>query len=244
MVPADTVEQSVSQVDGLASRPPEPGLLLVFSGTQPHLAPLPLAGGTLELGRDSALLPAPDTRMSRQHVRVEQKGDVWTVTDLGSRNGTYVNGERVVESVTARTPIALRAGESLFLFSHDLRQFAPYEVQHIGGAFVGPRLAKAWDEIKAAAAGSLSLHVTGESGVGKELAANEFHATSQRRRGPFVAVNCATIPANLAERLLFGAKRGAYSGADADTSGYLQAAHGGTLSTRSPSSTSGSRPSS
>jgi transcriptional regulator with PAS, ATPase and Fis domain len=71
--------------------------------------------------------------------------------------------------------------------------------------------------------------VTGETGAGKELAAREFHARGAHPDGPFVAVNCATIPQGLAERLLFGAKKGVYSGADADSEGYLQAAHGGTI---------------
>jgi DNA-binding NtrC family response regulator len=73
------------------------------------------------------------------------------------------------------------------------------------------------------------LHLTGESGSGKEHAARRFHASGARPKGPFVAVNCASIPAALAERLLFGAKRGAFSGADADVDGHVQAADGGTL---------------
>jgi DNA-binding NtrC family response regulator len=71
--------------------------------------------------------------------------------------------------------------------------------------------------------------ITGESGTGKELAARAFHSAGPQASGPFVAVNCAAIPEGLAERLLFGARRGAYSGATHDTEGYVQAAHGGTL---------------
>jgi transcriptional regulator with GAF, ATPase, and Fis domain len=74
-----------------------------------------------------------------------------------------------------------------------------------------------------------SLLIVGESGAGKELAARRFHGAGSRPGAPFVAVNCATIPKDLAERLLFGARRGAYSGAVADADGYIQAAHGGTL---------------
>ena len=73
------------------------------------------------------------------------------------------------------------------------------------------------------------LHVTGESGTGKEIVARAFHAAGPFPKGPFVAVNCATIPRSLAERLLFGARRGAFSGADSDSTGFLHAAHRGTL---------------
>jgi DNA-binding NtrC family response regulator len=74
-----------------------------------------------------------------------------------------------------------------------------------------------------------TLHISGESGTGKEGLARAFHAAGPAAGGPFVTVNCAAIPEGVAERLLFGAKRGAYSGADADADGYVQAAHGGTL---------------
>jgi DNA-binding NtrC family response regulator len=73
-----------------------------------------------------------------------------------------------------------------------------------------------------------SLLISGESGTGKEIAARAFHAAEPKPGAPFIAVNCATIPKDLAERLLFGSRRGAYSGA-IDASGYAQAANGGTL---------------
>jgi transcriptional regulator with GAF, ATPase, and Fis domain len=74
-----------------------------------------------------------------------------------------------------------------------------------------------------------ALHVRGESGTGKEGVAQAFHRAGPHRARSLVTVNCAAIPHAIAERLLFGAKRGAYSGADADAPGYLQAADGGTL---------------
>ena len=73
-----------------------------------------------------------------------------------------------------------------------------------------------------------TLLLTGESGTGKEIAARTFHAAAGKPNAPFSAVNCATIPRELAERLLFGSRRGAYSGAT-DAPGYVQAADGGTL---------------
>jgi transcriptional regulator with PAS, ATPase and Fis domain len=80
-----------------------------------------------------------------------------------------------------------------------------------------------------AARDSRTLLVVGPTGAGKELAARHFHRAGPRPQGPFVAVNCATIPAGLAERVLFGAVRGAYSGADSNADGYVHAADGGVL---------------
>jgi len=78
-------------------------------------------------------------------------------------------------------------------------------------------------------ASAMSVLVTGESGTGKELIARAIHAESTRRDEPFVAVNCATIPGELAESLLFGHTKGAFTGAGADQAGYFKLADGGTL---------------
>ncbi len=71
--------------------------------------------------------------------------------------------------------------------------------------------------------------IQGESGTGKELAARAIHTRSARRQGPFVAINCGAIPETLLESELFGAERGAYTGAHAQRKGKLELAQGGTL---------------
>ncbi len=79
------------------------------------------------------------------------------------------------------------------------------------------------------ARGMAPVLIQGESGTGKELVAQALHACSQRAAGPMVAVNCGAIPENLLEAEFFGAKKGSYTGAQADRAGYFQAARGGTL---------------
>src|SRR5258706_8461681 len=73
------------------------------------------------------------------------------------------------------------------------------------------------------------VHITGESGSGKELAARLIHQKGARRGQPFFPVNCGAIPENLMESEFFGYRKGAFTGADSDRDGFFQAAHGGTL---------------
>ena len=85
------------------------------------------------------------------------------------------------------------------------------------------------DMIEKVARSEAPIHVTGESGSGKELAARLIHQQSVRRDKPFVPVNCGAIPENLMESEFFGYRKGAFTGAEADRDGFFQAAHGGTL---------------
>lgn len=73
------------------------------------------------------------------------------------------------------------------------------------------------------------VHISGESGSGKELAARLIHQLSARQNGAFVPVNCGAIPENLMESEFFGYRKGAFTGADSDRDGFFQAANGGTL---------------
>jgi len=222
---------------------PVPGLLVLLESGQPAAIPLPLPPQGLELGRGA---PSGrfehDDQVSRAHAKVmlEQKGV--RVTDLGSRNGTFVDGVRLGAPALRELPALLRIGRNLLWAVPDVRPFALHESGRNRGGdhdadqytdkdarpVLGGALSRAFGEIALAAKAGDTLLITGESGSGKELAARAFHAAGRSGTAPFVAVNCAAIPEGLAERLLFGAKRGAYSGA-VDADGYVQQAHGGTL---------------
>jgi len=92
-----------------------------------------------------------------------------------------------------------------------------------------PKLQQIIQTIRTAAPSDASVLIEGESGTGKELVAAAFHAQSQRSDGPFIRINCAAIPHELIESELFGYQKGAFTGADRDKRGLMEAASGGTL---------------
>lgn len=92
-----------------------------------------------------------------------------------------------------------------------------------------PCMQKVYDRIKRVSNTSATVLITGESGTGKELAARAMYQLSDRCNQPFIALNCGAIPENLAEAELFGAEKGAYTGAVAQKIGKIEAAHGGCL---------------
>jgi transcriptional regulator with AAA-type ATPase domain len=243
-VPGETETQAEGSRSEETPGRRRPGLLLIFSGTRPAWRVFPLQDGVLTIGRGDL----PDERLSRAHAEVVHRDGRWLVRDLDSRNGTFVDGQRVQGEGPLTPGSVLRLASSLFLPRDHLAgwvqtgaaggvdagaagggdDFAAGAVQ-AGAVIAGPALQAALAAVRRAAASGRTLLITGETGAGKEVAARAFHAAGPTPDGPFVAVNCAAIPEGLAERLLFGARRGAYSGATADAPGYLQAAAGGVL---------------
>lgn len=92
-----------------------------------------------------------------------------------------------------------------------------------------PKMCQIFETIRTAAPSDASVLIEGESGTGKELIAAAFHTQSQRADGPFIRINCAAIPHELIESELFGYKKGAFTGADRDKRGLIEAANNGTL---------------
>ena len=228
---ADSSGEYLRERDRFGS--PTPGLAIVVEAGQPAARGVTLQQHGLEIGRgspDGAL--ADDEQVSRTHLRVTYTDGTWTFEDLSSRNGTFVDGELITGRTTRRGSALVRVGRSLLWAVPDVRPFrgqamlgVPAPAPVVGGAS-----RRVLGEIALLSKASENLLIIGESGSGKELLARAFHEAQhgQSGRAPLVAVNCAAIPEGLAERLLFGAKRGAYSGAT-DAEGYVQQANGGTL---------------
>jgi transcriptional regulator of acetoin/glycerol metabolism len=177
-------------------------------------------------------LRIPGRSMSSTHARLIRLGYSWAVEDLGSRNGTFVDGQRVTRAVLGPESM-LQLGHT-FMRIRDvaLAEDAADDLSIDGdgsalGTVDGPFGAELARLVQLVGAHVPAL-LLGESGTGKEVLARHLHETV-RRAGPFVAVNCGAIPAPLMESQLFGHLRGAFSGAVRDEDGFVRAAHGGTL---------------
>jgi transcriptional regulator of acetoin/glycerol metabolism len=207
------------------------GLVVLWTRAGPASLVLPLDAGKLVLGRGlQEALFGDDERVSREHCQVDFDGTLWAIRDLGSRNGTFVKGSRLEGTrSTLSGQVVLRVGRNLLWAVPDVRPYGTGVLVRDDGLVLGGSLKRAWAEIELAAHAGSTLCLRGESGTGKELAARAFHDASAGAAAPFVGVNCAAIPEGVAERLLFGARRGAFSGAASDVEGYVQAANQGTL---------------
>ncbi len=178
----------------------------------------------------------PDAWMSSAHARMTRSGTSWQLRDLGSKNGTRIGGG-TIRKVTLVDEDVIVIGRMLWVF-RAAHATAPGEAADVDAAlFHGQPLALATLSSKvdrelcklaSVAPSALPVLISGETGTGKELTARAVHELSGRT-GRFIAVNCGALPAELVEAELFGAVRGAFTGADANRTGLVRAADGGTL---------------
>jgi transcriptional regulator with GAF, ATPase, and Fis domain len=108
---------------------------------------------------------------------------------------------------------------------------APVEAGPVGAEVIiaDAQMRRVYELVRKVADHPITVLVCGETGVGKDVIAAAIHDASQRRTGPLVRVNCASVPESLLESALFGHEKGAFTGAERRAAGYFEAAHGGTL---------------
>jgi DNA-binding NtrC family response regulator len=213
-------------------------------GPSTRVVPL-VDGGTVSIGRaESNTLPVASDQVSRHHARVTRRAAEITVEDLGSRNGTRVNGAVIagptrlsagdeiaigplvaMVSLTARGPLrAARAGGGEGGVAS-----APAEALPADVVVVDPAMQRAMALARRVAPSPMTVLILGETGTGKEIVAAAIHRMSPRAARPMVALNCAAVPETLLESTLFGHERGAFTGADRRQVGYFEAADGGSI---------------
>ena len=169
-----------------------------------------------------------DSEVSRRHAELSHDAelDMYRVRDLGSTNGTFVDGRRI-ESVHLRPGSVVRVGRSVFVYA-EIAFPVISEVLNDPGPDKSLALARAELLVDLAAPSDAPVLIVGPTGAGKERLARRVHDESGRG-GAFIPVNCATLNRELIGSELFGHVKGAFSGAASDRSGLFVAADGGTL---------------
>jgi two-component system, NtrC family, response regulator GlrR len=208
---------------------PEPGGgdLALLVRAEPPLV-VELRGRTVTIGRsETSDVVLPDQTVSSRHCQVAEEQGVYRVRDLGSRNGTRLNGVRIDEGLLF-PGARLGLGDSTLLCLSHPRVGGPRSRRHglIGASQV---MAELRTELACYAARDAPVLIEGESGTGKELCARAIHELSTRRAGPFVSVNCGALTPELALSELFGHERGAFTGAVGRHRGAFERADQGTL---------------
>jgi DNA-binding NtrC family response regulator len=169
--------------------------------------------------------------VSRFHARIELDPLGVLVRDLDSTNGTFVNGLRVLEAyLPPKARLMLGEVEVAFELGRDETELGVAAADRFGALLgASPAMRRLFDELERVAQSDATVLLAGESGTGKDLAAQEIHRHGARRDGPFVVVDCGGIPDTLIEAELFGHERGAFTGADRARDGAFAQADGGTL---------------
>jgi len=215
--------------------------------TRARLLHLFIRGGTLTLpdgktheidiepiviGRsEGANVVLDDSEVSGVHCELRATSDGIAVRDLGSTNGTFCANVRLREAVITGKVELMIGSTRLSIEPAVGKQRVPLGFNDRFGSIVGgsPKMRRVFSVLEKVSATPLSVLVLGETGTGKEGIARAIHDASTRSAGPFVVVDCGSIPQTLAESILFGHERGAFTGANERRAGALAEANGGTL---------------
>jgi DNA-binding NtrC family response regulator len=172
-----------------------------------------------------------DTTVSRHHAEIRAETGRYVLRDLGSTNGTRLDGASIIEA-WLEDGAQVRVGKTELRFGcavdhvaleeSDLGRFGQLE----GSA---PAMRRLFGLLERIAPTKLGVIVLGETGTGKDLLAHAIHAKSTRAAQPFVVVDCGALSRTLIESDLFGHERGAFTGAERARAGAFERAAGGTL---------------
>ncbi len=186
----------------------------------------------LVIGRDEgAQIRLSDPEVSALHCELRAVNEGVLVKDLGSTNGTFVGSVRIREGVVTTATEVLVGSTRITIEPTTGKQRVDVGYSDRFGDLVGssPKMRRVFGVLEKVANTALSILILGETGTGKEVVAKSVHDASDRKGGPFVVLDCGSIPASLAESILFGHEKGVFTGATERKKGALAEAHGGTL---------------
>jgi len=196
-------------------------------GTEIELPPIGVVIGT----EKSCDVVVTDTFVSRRHCSIAPVATGFAISDLGSKNGTLIDGV-AVGKVVAPPGVVVRVGKTLFqvIPADEAVDIPPSKHDRFGELYgASAPMRQVFAILERASRSSAPVLLLGESGTGKELAARAVHEASPRADKPFVVFDCGAGAETLIESDLFGHVKGAFTGAAENRQGAFAAAHGGTL---------------
>ncbi|HTB57153.1 MAG TPA: sigma 54-interacting transcriptional regulator, partial [Polyangia bacterium] len=158
-------------------------------------------------------VPLSDPTISRRHLGVEPAPEGVLARDLGSTNGSFVQGARFNElTLGFGTEITIGKTVLKYVPNEEAIDLGPSDAESYG-ALVGrdPKLRRLFRLLDDVAATDATVLIEGETGTGKELFAEEIHRHSPRKDGPFIVFDCGAVPDEQLESALFGHVRGAFT---------------------------------
>jgi DNA-binding NtrC family response regulator len=172
-----------------------------------------------------------DPQVSGVHLELRRAGERVHVRDAGSTNGTWLGSHRITEIELASGGEIVVGGTTLRVGLDDRSSVAAVSPQSTFGELVGQstEMRELFATLERVAPKGLAVLVHGETGTGKEEVARALHSRSTRAAKPFVVIDATALPQTLAESLLFGHEKGAFTGADQRRIGFFEAADGGTV---------------
>ena len=205
--------------------------LLVISG--------PLQGREILVNRDTFTIGSgasndlviEDSTVSKRHCEIIIEESGYQIRDLNSTNGTLVQGVRVSSAHLAPgSEIQLGKSRIVFCPLQDASDI-PLSSSESFGKMIGRTIPmrRIFYLAETYSPSDATIMITGETGTGKEILAEEIHNFSTRKQKPFIVIDCAAISKELIESELFGHIKGAFTGANADRQGAFEIANGGTV---------------
>ena len=185
---------------------------------------------TIGSGRSNDL-HLEDSTVSRRHCEIDLIPDGYSIRDLGSTNGTYVQGVRIKSAfLDEGTEFQLGSTRLVFCPMQEMMEYKVSQNKSFGGLLgASVPMRRVFHIAERYANTNSTMMIEGETGTGKEVLAEEIHKHSDRRSKPFIVIDCASLAKDLVASELFGHSKGAFTGAISDRVGAFEHADGGTV---------------
>ncbi|GAB4536704.1 MAG: hypothetical protein Tsb0020_51440 [Haliangiales bacterium] len=205
--------------------------LVVIKGPQRGTEQL-IASDVIRVGKaEDNDLTVTDETVSRVHLEIVRDAKGYLLRDLGSTNGTFLDGAEIKEAyLRAGSIVSAGATELKFTPFEERIEILPSDKEALG-EMVGrsAEMREIFGLVERIAPTDATVLIEGETGTGKDMIARTLHLLSPRRDAPFIVVDCGAVSGTLIESELFGHEKGAFTGAVSSRQGAFELADGGTV---------------